>query len=409
MEARARTIRAGAVLYTAGTAHRSVLSEFAAELKSRGWRLGGVVQKTLYDADGTRRGIDAVEVDTGRRIPISRPTKHDLAAGTCTLDRSALAEATNAVRRAVEEGMDLVVVDKFGEREQEGDGLADEILEAIAEGVPTLVSVPAAALERWIRFTGGMGDLVAPDMEALWRWWGPHNLYRELALGVAEGPVKRVVIGLNWTLVEGTDGCGLAQSPARGARGCGAGLEAGALAGGSLRELARFAESWNPLEAAVGIAAINAHANRYDLTGSADNGLDVFAALDGPITVVGRFPGVGDHLPRARVVERSPEAGEFPEQAAGWLIPASEAAVITAATLADHSLPGLLRAGRGTRIALVGPSTPLTPRLFAYGVEVLAGLVVEDPETLAGVVAAGGTVGALKHHARHVTLRKGAL
>jgi uncharacterized protein (DUF4213/DUF364 family) len=89
--------------------------------------------------------------------------------------------------------------------------------------------------------------------------------------------------------------------------------------------------------------------------------------------------------------------------------PASEAAVITAATLADHSLPGLLRAGRGTRIALVGPSTPLTPRLFAYGVEVLAGLVVEDPETLAGVVAAGGTVGALKHHARHVTLRKGAL
>jgi hypothetical protein len=43
--------------------------------------------------------------------------------------------------------------------------------------------------------------------------------------------------------------------------------------------------------------------------------------------------------------------------------PASEAAVITAATLADHSLPGLLMAGRSIRIALVGPSTPVAPLL----------------------------------------------
>ena len=64
-----------------------------------------------------------------------------------------------------------------------------------------------------------------------------------------------------------------------------------------------------------------------------------------------------------------------------------------------------LLAQRGDgEIAIVGPSTPLTPRLHAYGIDLLAGLIVEDVEAAARGVAEGGAVGSLKPHARMVTL-----
>jgi uncharacterized protein (DUF4213/DUF364 family)/nucleoside-triphosphatase THEP1 len=398
------------VLYSptsTGTSTRvSVLSEFAQELKRRHWRVGGIVQEVFTREDGARRAVDAVELDTGRRIPLSRPSDADIDAGLCGLDRSALAEATGAVRRAVDERVDLLVVEKFGDREKKGEGLADEILLALAEGIPTLVLVPAGALNSWIRFTGGLGDLLAPDPAALWRWWGPHNLYRELIASVPNAPVRRVVIGLHWTLIEGERGCGLAHTPARDAAGCHRVPEAGALAGKSLAELARLAQSWNPFETAIGIAAINAHTNRPDLEGEAVSGLDLFTDIDGPLTVIGRFPGLNERLPGARIVELEPREGEYPAPAADWLLPESEAVVITASALVNRSLPGLIEAGRGACLALIGPGTPLSPHLFAYGLDALAGFVVENPEAIARIIAEGGGQSALKPHGRYVTLRR---
>src|SRR3546814_13361422 len=40
-----------------------------------------------------------------------------------------------------------------------------------------------------------------------------------LATGV-DGQARRVVVGLNWTFVEGPAGAGLAHTPARGTAGC---------------------------------------------------------------------------------------------------------------------------------------------------------------------------------------------
>jgi uncharacterized protein (DUF4213/DUF364 family)/nucleoside-triphosphatase THEP1 len=406
MTAETGQIRAGAVLYTSTSTRISVLSEFAQELKRRRWRVGGIVQEVFTRKDGARRAVDAVELDSGRRIPLSRPSDADIDAGLCGLDRSALAEATGAVRRAIEERVDLLVVEKFGDREKKGEGLADEILLALAEGIPTLVLVSATALDSWVRFTGGLGDLLPPEPAALWRWWGPRNLYHELAAGVADAPVRRVIIGLHWTLVEGEMGCGLAHTPARDAAGCHRVPEAGAFAGKNLAEIARLAQSWNPFETALGIAAINAQTNRPDLEGEAVSGLDLFAGGDGPLTVIGSFPGLNERLPGARVVELEPREGEYPAAAADWLLPESAAAVITASALVNRSLPGLIEAGRGAHLALIGPGTPLSPLLFAHGLDALAGFVVENPEAVARIVTEGGGQSALKPHGRYVTLRR---
>ena len=81
--------------------------------------------------------------------------------------------------------------------------------------------------------------------------------------------------------------------------------------------------------------------------------------------------------------------------------------IITSATLANRSLPRLLAMTRHARIAQVGPGAPLTERLFSYGIEVTSGLIAEDKDGLARVVAEGGGARDLKQFGRPATLRRG--
>lgn len=166
-----QTIRAAAVLYTPETTDRSILAAFAEKLKLQGLKVGGLVQRFHFDDEGNKDGIDAIAVDTGEHIPLKRPTESDFVNGVCSLDHAALTESTGALRRAIENGADLMVIEKFGEQEQKGAGLADEILSAMSEGVPVLVLVPASALEQWNHFSGGLGDLLPCTPQALSRWW----------------------------------------------------------------------------------------------------------------------------------------------------------------------------------------------------------------------------------------------
>jgi len=163
--------RAAALLYTPSTPVTSLLGPFSERLKADGVRVGGIVQEMLIDDGGHKVGLDAIEVDTGARIAINRPSKSDIDNHNCTLDVAALAETTGAIRRAISESMDLIVIEKFGDKEKEGGGLADEIIAAMAEGIPTVVLVPALSLEEWTAFTGGMADLLVCTPDALDGWW----------------------------------------------------------------------------------------------------------------------------------------------------------------------------------------------------------------------------------------------
>ncbi|MFQ5535250.1 MAG: Rossmann-like domain-containing protein [Sphingomonadales bacterium] len=230
------------------------------------------------------------------------------------------------------------------------------------------------------------------------------QLIADLTEDVSAGKAGRVIVGLNWTLVEGPEGIGLAQTPERGAAGCVPMAEAGSLAGRSLVDLAALAGSDNPIQSAIGFAAINAHYNRFDFGGAAINGLDALAGVKGPITAIGRFPGLAERLPGVRIIERSPRPGEYSEADAERLLGESEAAFITASALTNGTLTGLLAAARHCRVVLVGPSAPLAPCLIDRGIEVIAGLVVRDVESVEAAVVEGGAVRALKSHCRFVSL-----
>jgi len=163
---------AAATFYPPSGRDRNLLQKFSEELKADGVSVGGLVQEALFDKNGDKVGLDIIEVDTGRRIPINRPTKSQTMHHECSLDASALAESSGAIRRAVEGRVDLIIVEKFGEQEQKGKGFAPEILSAITEGIPTLVMVPESAVDIWNRFSGGLAVTVPYEIGALRAWWG---------------------------------------------------------------------------------------------------------------------------------------------------------------------------------------------------------------------------------------------
>ncbi len=171
-------------IYLAGALYRSrereigLLQRFADELKTQGWRVGGIVQELVVNADGSRGGIDAVDLDSGQHIAINRPTKASVETKSCSLDTQALAQTSNAIERAIEQHMDLIVVEKYGEQEQHGQGLATDILRAVSEGIPTLVAVPDGVRDRWGTFTGDMGDEIPYTIEAFRAWWERINIKR---------------------------------------------------------------------------------------------------------------------------------------------------------------------------------------------------------------------------------------
>ena len=89
----------------------------------------------------------------------------------CGLDVASLMETSAVLRDAIRTRPDLVVIEKFGDQEQMGEGLLDEIMQIITEGIPLLIAVPKPALDIWRRQCGGLGATLPYTQEAMRDWW----------------------------------------------------------------------------------------------------------------------------------------------------------------------------------------------------------------------------------------------
>ncbi|NIO72626.1 MAG: hypothetical protein GTN71_27310, partial [Anaerolineae bacterium] len=93
--------------------------------------------------------------------------------------------------------------------------------------------------------------------------------------------------------------------------------------------------------------------------------------------VVGHFP----FIPRVReaarqlwVLEKRPGEGDLPAEAASEVIPQADVVAITGTSLINHTFEELIGLCRPEAFVLVlGPTAPLSPVLFNYGVDVISG------------------------------------
>lgn len=147
-----------------------LLLQFVAMLKERGWRVRGLVQAPRQPGE-TKRDMAVIDINAPEtRYRIGQAAGSDDRG--CRLDPSGVAAASVVLRRALAEGADLVIANRFGMLESRGDGLASEMLAVMAESIPLLTVVPLRYLEAWRAFTGSAGVELAARMESLEAWVG---------------------------------------------------------------------------------------------------------------------------------------------------------------------------------------------------------------------------------------------
>ena len=144
----------------------AILRKFAADLNGRGRRAVGIVQLGHHCLDA---GLSAMLVHTGEELQLFQ----DL--GTCSagcrLDVGQLLDAGQQIASAIDQGADLLIVNRFGRQEREGKGLTYVVERALSADIPVVIAVPSHRFADWIKFADGMSVKLRCDRESLDAWW----------------------------------------------------------------------------------------------------------------------------------------------------------------------------------------------------------------------------------------------
>jgi uncharacterized protein (DUF4213/DUF364 family) len=233
----------------------------------------------------------------------------------------------------------------------------------------------------------------------------PWQLYDALVEGIPEDvQVIDYAIGANWSYVQAECGMGVAFTVKGGANK----VQRINYRGKSLKDMAQLCRSWNFEDATLGMAAINAWFARpemleplgavFDRPASSPKGrldADAFAQYNAElraradagdpakVCVVGHFPFIEKmaEYSELTVLERNPQADiDTPDPACEYIVPSTDYLFTTGITVTNKTAPRLLELAENAKVIMLGPSTVMNPALFRFGVDMLAGSVVNDPE-----------------------------
>jgi hypothetical protein len=132
-------------------------------------RIAGVIEEDHGLGERTCSAGRLSSIGDGRSYPIFQ----DLGPGVeaCHLDGAGAVSASEAVRRDIAAGCDLVVLSKFGKLEAGGGGLAPAFTAAMQAGVPILTSVSPEFESAWARFAAPGFVVLPPQPDRIEAWW----------------------------------------------------------------------------------------------------------------------------------------------------------------------------------------------------------------------------------------------
>lgn len=163
------------------------------------------------------------------------------------------------------------------------------------------------------------------------------------------------------------------------------------------KELARLSLSSRTLEAAIGVAALNSllpidESLCVELNAEAEiraHGKGKRIAIIGHFPFVKRLGAVAKELWTFELPGRA-QPGDFSGNEVKSLLPQAEVVGISSTTLINHTLGSLLDLiAPSAYKMMLGPSTPLSPVLFDYGLDALSGSIVVDRDQLLTCIGQG--------------------
>lgn len=149
-------------------------------------------------------------------------------------------------------------------------------------------------------------------------------------------------------------------------------------------------------DAAIALATFNAINQPAKHLLTSEDAAEWLAAQCGgqSVAIFGRFPFINTELrPVARqvwVFEQQPQPDEFDSNAIPTLVPQADIVAITGSSVINHSIDSILpHIKPGSIVVLLGPSTPLSEKLFALGLDAMFGVLVTNVQQVIESVVAG--------------------
>lgn len=157
-----------AVRYEAGFHVNETLRRVLVRLRQRGVAVGGVLQEAKVERPDCCATLDIVDIRSRARASITQDRGKE--ARGCKLDARGLVSFVPCIEAAIGDGVDLIVINKFGRAESEGGGLLSCISEAVCAGIPVLTAVREPYVASWREFHGGIGTELSPCIESILEW-----------------------------------------------------------------------------------------------------------------------------------------------------------------------------------------------------------------------------------------------
>lgn len=144
-----------------------LLEGVARRLQQSGRQVGGLVHRQSRYANGNKC-MRLVDLRSGQQFEMTE----DLGAASqaCSLNPQALARASVVLRQALADGVELAVVNCFGQLEAAGGGFVQEIAAFVEAGIPVITAVAARHEAGWQSFTCGAFVRLRVDEQVLLHW-----------------------------------------------------------------------------------------------------------------------------------------------------------------------------------------------------------------------------------------------
>ncbi len=160
-----------AIVFEEGASVDHLIAFFADELQTAGRQVGGIVHLP-DDEESPSSDVTVVDLMAGDRWQQARGT----------VDPAAVSGMTWRILAAIEARADLAVIPRFGADEIIGGGHADAFGTLAAFGLPVLTAVRREDVAAWLRFTGGIGTLLACRLRVVRAWWEETDRRRQKIL-----------------------------------------------------------------------------------------------------------------------------------------------------------------------------------------------------------------------------------
>ncbi|MEB2844129.1 DUF2478 domain-containing protein [Rhizobiales bacterium RZME27] len=163
-----RSAPLAAIVLPKGTSAEPLFDSLIKTLMADGVRVAGHVQREYPVPAGHDAEVVAKDIETGETFTIMQPRGGP--GSGCRLDTGVLADLAGRTLARMNKQMEVLVLNRFGRTETEGNGLRAVYEKALELDVPVLTSVKPEHVEGWNAYTGDMSVLLPFDEEAVLTW-----------------------------------------------------------------------------------------------------------------------------------------------------------------------------------------------------------------------------------------------